>query len=68
MTDYGSLIKDDVHLKLFLTNLRKFEKLFTSFMVNGEDFNLKLEVRGNRDGIVHCRVSTDCFDRAEAGK
>ena len=60
---YRKVLPDNDHLKLFLQSFKTFENSFCEFMNTGEDFTLRLEVRGNKKGLVHCRVSTDDLHR-----
>lgn len=52
-------IKDDESLKIFLRNMDKFNKLFCEYMMKGSDFNVKLEVRGNKSELLYARVNTN---------
>ncbi len=63
--DYADLLKDEDSLMLFLRNVREFDQAFTDMIVGGMDFTLRLEVRGNKGKMVHCRVSRDYFERPE---
>jgi len=64
---YQGVFKDDASLALFLRNMRKFDQAFCQAMVEGTDFTLSFEVRGDKHKMEHCRVKTDRFDRP-AGK
>jgi hypothetical protein len=50
-------------LALFLQKMGEFDKLFCDLMAGGADFNIRLELRGNKGDLIHCRVSTDSTDR-----
>jgi len=62
------LADDDESLAIFLRGMSKFDRLFCEQMMEGSDFTLRLEVRGNRGKLVHSRVSTDRFEKQEPGK
>jgi hypothetical protein len=47
--------------------MKKFDRYFCEVMDSGEDFTLRLEVRGNDHKLLHCRVYKDEIDSA-AGK
>ena len=64
---YREIVRNDEHLVLFLNTLREFDSHFCKFMNDGEDFTLRLEVRGNKQGIVHCRVSTEEYKHPTKG-
>lgn len=57
------VIKDELSLRVFLRTLQKFDRMFCDSMISGEDFTLKLEVRGNKGELIHCRVVNDGFER-----
>lgn len=61
--NYREALKDDESLALFLRNLKKFEQAFIDMVVSKKDFTLRLEVRGDQGNLLHCRVSSDHFDK-----
>lgn len=60
---YKGAFKDDEDLVCFLRMASRFEQKVMDLMETSDDFTLRMEVRGNRFGLVHCRVSEDEFDR-----
>jgi hypothetical protein len=56
-------IPENESLKTFVEGMRKFEREFCDHMVKGKDFTLRLEVRGDKSRILHCRCQSDSFDR-----
>ena len=61
---YREILSNDKDLVLFLRALKKFDGTFCKFMSSGEDFNLRFEVRGNRSGLVSCKISTEDIMRS----
>ena len=57
--------EDDKSLALFLRNMAKFNDYFCEFMVGGKEFTLRLEVRGERGIMKHCRVNTESLERTQ---
>lgn len=43
--------------------MKDFDRAFCNLMVDGVDFTLKLEVRGNKSELLHCQVSSHHFRR-----
>lgn len=68
--NYEEIIGTGPSLGLFLESLAKFDRAFCDHMADGDDFTLKLEVRGDGGKIVHVRTSSDGFKRPSeyAGK
>jgi hypothetical protein len=60
---YEDIIKNDESLALFLATLAEFDRAFCDRMFAGDDFNLAIEVHGNRGEIIHCRTKIDGFKR-----
>jgi len=50
-------------LNTFIRSLARFDKLFCDCVAEGVDFTLKLEVRGDKGRLIHCRVYADRFER-----
>jgi len=61
--DYKEVINNDESLAAFLRAMSKYERYFCELMMAGVDFTLRLEVRGDKREILHCRVYNDGFDR-----
>jgi hypothetical protein len=61
--NYQDILKNRQSLAVFLRQMRKFDRKFCDMMVGGDDFTLRLEVRGSKGELVHCRVSEDAYDR-----
>ena len=55
--------EDDASLAAFLRTMAKFDHHFCNVMAAGVDYTLKMEVRGNKGRMIHCRVSKDEFER-----
>ena len=60
---YNDVMKDDVHLASFLKAMHRFDSYFCDLMGSGMDFTLRIEVRGDKGKLLHCRVHNDSFDR-----
>ena len=60
---YREVLRDDESLAIFLRGMAKFDRLFCDFMACNEDFTLRMEVRGNKGCLIHCRVMGDGFER-----
>lgn len=54
---------DEESLAIFLRGMRDFDRAFCDKMFSGVDYNLKLEVHGNKGRLIHCRVYSDRFER-----
>ena len=65
LSDCEKVLKDDKDLKRFMRAMKKFDLLFCDMMVNGEEFTLRLEIKGRRKKLLHCRVGIDEFDRGD---
>lgn len=61
------MLRDD-SLHIFLEGLKELDSSFCNLMVDGSDFTLRLEIRGNAGKLLHCRSYNDTIRRpAEAG-
>ena len=58
-TNPTDVIKHPPALELFIAKLAMFEEQFCAFMIDGSDYTLRLEVRGNKREIIHIRCYTD---------
>lgn len=65
-TNYREILSDNESLAIFLRAMSKFDGYFCAAMVGGEDFNLRIEVKGNQGELIHCRVVNDGFERPKA--
>jgi len=63
-----SLSDDANSLAVYLHNMHKFDERFCEFMTEGSDFTLRLEVRGNKGDLIHCRVYNDAFQQPNKKK
>jgi hypothetical protein len=61
--NFKDALGDDQSLKVFLENMKQFENDFCRLMFSGKDFTLRLEIRGDKNKLLHCRVSRDHWDR-----
>lgn len=62
-TGYEKVLKTKEMLAVFLRQLKKFNDSFCRLMMGGEDFVLRLEVRGCNRKLIHMRVYTDETER-----
>jgi len=62
-SNYETVLGDDESLALFLNKMKQFDQQFCDLMTEGQDFTLKLEIRGDKGRLLHCRVYSDSFDR-----
>ncbi len=67
-TNYRDVLEDDESLAVFLRSMSEFDQEFCDEMASGSDFTLRLEVRGDKGKLVHCRVNTDRFNRPPGSK
>ncbi len=63
--DFQAALGDDESLKAFLGALHDFEEEFCRQMFHGDDFTLKLEVRGRGHKLLHARTYRDHIRRPE---
>ena len=63
---YKEVLKSDESLEVFIRNLKQFDHDFCDLMCENRDFTLRLEVRGNKGKMIHCRISRDHFDKPES--
>ena len=61
--NYQEIINDDKSLAVFLRTMAKYDKSFCSLMADGDDFTLRMEIRGDKGKLIHCRVHNDSFER-----
>ncbi len=54
--DYGKVIKNNESLKLFTDSLGEFNQSFCDRMAAGDDFTIKLEVRGCKGELLHSKA------------
>ncbi len=64
-SNWKEVLKDDDDLSQFMRAMKKFDHLFCDMMSNGKEFTLRLEVKGRKGKLLHCRVGTDEFDRSD---
>lgn len=57
------IVNDEEALKLFLSGVKEFDSSFSEMMAGGDDFTIRLEVRGNKGIIHHVRVYRDNIRR-----
>ena len=53
----------DESLKIFIRNMAVMDQSFVNLMTAGVDFTLKFEIHGNNGRMIHCRVTSDGFER-----
>lgn len=61
--DYGKILRDEESLKLFLATVADFDRTFCDRMAAGDDFTLRIEVRGDRGELIHARMHAEQFKR-----
>ena len=57
--------EDKESLKAFMSALRDFEDDFCSQMFSGDDFTIRLEVRGRDHKLVHARTHREQIRRPD---
>lgn len=62
-TNYRQALPDDQSLAVFLRKMAEFDKAFCDAMARGDDYTLRLEIRGNCGELIHARVHNDSFAR-----
>lgn len=60
---FSEAIEDNESLLILMRQLAKLERMFCDYMHTGNDFTLRLEVRGNRGVLLHARVNGDDIER-----
>lgn len=56
---------DDPSLKVFLRKMKEFDTAFCDLMAGGDDYTLRLEVRGNKGVLLHAKVQNERIDRPD---
>ena len=64
---FQEVIKDNASLVLFVKKLGQFDKMFCDLMATGVDYNIRLEVRGDKGEIIHVRIMSDDCSRPDKG-
>ena len=54
---------DDNDLACYLRSAAKCERKVLDNLTTSDDWTVRLEIRGNRHGLVHCRVDESDIDR-----
>ena len=67
-SNWEKMFHNDKDLAHFLKSMSKFDRLFCDLMAHGDEFTLRLEVKGKGKRLIHCRVGTDEFDRVDEKK
>lgn len=65
---YHEVLGDDESLACFLRKMAEFDREFCACMASGEDFTLRLEVRGNKGVLLHARSYRDKIDRPDGAQ
>jgi len=60
---YREVLKDNASLAVFIRNMARFDKYFCELMASGVDFNLHMDIRGNKGELLQCKVQPVSFDR-----
>ena len=61
--DISDILKDDASLEEFTKAVEDFNRAFCDAMIDGVDFTIKLEVRGNLHELIHARITADRWRR-----
>ena len=62
LSDYTQVLTDE-SLAVFLKGMAKFDRSFCSLMASSNEFTIRLEVKGDKGKLVHCRVYNDDIER-----
>ena len=62
----ADIIQDQESLETFLRNVRKFNQYLCDMIASRLDFTIRLEVRGNKGEVLHCRTWKDETDKTRA--
>ncbi len=65
ISGYQKVLSDQESLGQFLRSFEDFNRQFCDLMTSGVDFTLKIEVRGDKGELLHCRVDSNQFRRPE---
>ena len=60
---YHQALKDNESLVCLMRKMREFDKEFVDLIASGEEFVLRLEIRGHGGQLKHARVYHDSIDR-----
>ena len=60
---FASAIQDNESLVVFVRKMKEFDKAFCDSMAKGDDFTIRLEIRGNKGELLHGRLYIDVIDR-----
>ncbi len=60
---YSEVLETDEELAVFLRAMARFDREFCSFMGEGADFTLQIEIRAEAGKMVHSRVHSNVLDR-----
>lgn len=52
-------LPDNKGLKLYMEKRSRLEELFLRNITQGEDFNVRMEVRGVKGRVLHVKITTD---------
>ena len=56
------------HLALFRETLAEFHDKFCALMFSQKEFNIRVELRGTKGGLTHCRIYEDGTKRPKNSK
>ncbi len=56
-------VLSDESLAIFIRNLKEFDHLFSDMMTRKVDFNIKLDIHGDKGELNVARLSFDSFER-----
>ena len=59
----GTVLARDAGLEIYLAALDEFQTAVVEELTDGQDFTIRLEVRGNKRELLHVRVSRDHIGR-----
>lgn len=61
------IVTDDT-VRLFVNKMKEFDASFVASLIKGEDFTIRLEVRGNKGEVLHIRLYEDSMSRVNGAE
>ena len=63
LEQYKQAFPDDATAACYFAIMSKFEAEVCTALVKGTDFTFKVEARGDKGVLLHCRLTGDTFSR-----
>lgn len=60
--------KGDGSLLIFMKKMMEFDRRFCEVMASGNEFTVRIEVKGDKGKVIHCRVYNDEIERPSKEK